>query len=234
MFAIPHGPWPWSRGRRPLCVDSTEPGRGEAVARARPGPAVTSGPPRRRRTRPADRNGQSLAEFALVVPLLLALVGAIIQFGLIFWAQNTLTQVVRDTGRWAATQTASPCSSAATAGAVNGQANLIAANSSLLGYTTNEWTGPTLATSDTGVAAFTSSVSSDAVVVAWVKDSDPGNEGCLPKDNQAAYHVTIRVNHAVPVFFPGMQYLPGLGSCDSSGCHIVLSSTAQFRMEPKP
>ena len=51
--------------------------------------------PNRRRSR-----GQSLAEFALVFPILMIILGGIIQFGIIFWAQNTLTQVARDTGRW--------------------------------------------------------------------------------------------------------------------------------------
>src|SRR6185437_3612632 len=52
----------------------------------------------------ASGRGQSLAEFAIVFPVMFLIVAAIIQFGLIFWAQNTLTQIARDTGRWAATQ----------------------------------------------------------------------------------------------------------------------------------
>src|SRR5215212_9247692 len=48
--------------------------------------------------------GQSLAEFAIVFPIFFLIFAAIIQFGLIFWSQNTLTQIARDTGRWAATQ----------------------------------------------------------------------------------------------------------------------------------
>ena len=49
-------------------------------------------------------DGQALAEFALVVPILAFVIAGIIQFGLIFWSQQTLTQIARDTGRWAATQ----------------------------------------------------------------------------------------------------------------------------------
>ena len=179
----------------------------------------------------ARTNGQSLAEFALVVPLFLALVGGIIQFGLLFWAQNTLTQVVRDTGRWAATQQATPCSSTTQRDAVNTQANAIAANSSLLGYTTNGWTGPTLDTTDAQVQSY---ATANSLAVAWVADSDPAAKGCPPQDNKAVYHVIIKANQTIPTFFPAMQYLPGLGTCDSSGCHITLSSTAQFRMEPAP
>ena len=36
------------------------------------------------------------------------ILGGIIQFGIIFWGQNTLTQVARDTGRWASTQVTCP------------------------------------------------------------------------------------------------------------------------------
>ncbi|HEX5147885.1 MAG TPA: TadE family protein, partial [Candidatus Limnocylindrales bacterium] len=57
-------------------------------------------------TKRSRQHGQSLAEFAIVFPVLFLIVAAIIQFGLIFWSQNTLTQVARDTGRWAATQQA--------------------------------------------------------------------------------------------------------------------------------
>jgi Flp pilus assembly protein TadG len=177
--------------------------------------------------------GQSLPEFALVAPIFLALIAGIIQFGMVFWAQNTLTQVVRDTGRWAATQQARPCSSSTTRDAINTHANSIAANSSLLGYKTgtNIWTNPTLETTDAQVQAYGTA---NSLAVAWVADSDTTAEGCPPVDNKAVYHVIIKINHVIPTFFPAMQWLPGLGSCDNTGCHMTLSSTAQFRMEPSP
>jgi Flp pilus assembly protein TadG len=173
------------------------------------------------------RNGQALVEFALVAPLFVALLGAVIQFGLIFWAQNTLTQVVRDTGRWAATQQA--CSSTTQRDNVNAQAIAVATNSSLLGFTA--FSNPTLDTTDAQVQSY---ATANSLAVAWVADSDTTSEGCPPTDNQAVYHVIIKINQTVPTFFPGMQFLPGLGTCNSSGCHMTLSSTAQFRMEPKP
>ena len=58
-------------------------------------------PPRDRRTR---TRGQSLAEFALVFPVFMLLVMGMIQLGILLWGQNTLNQVVRDTGRYAATR----------------------------------------------------------------------------------------------------------------------------------
>ena len=84
---------------------------------------------RRARTgRPRSR-GQSLAEFAIVFPVLMLILGGIIQFGVIFWGQNTLTQIARDTGRWAASQVTCP-----TDVTVTPTANAIAGQSSLIGY----------------------------------------------------------------------------------------------------
>jgi Flp pilus assembly protein TadG len=93
------------------------------------GVTMRSVPFRRRSDRERSR-GQSLAEFALVFPVLMLILGGIIQFGILFWGQNTLTQVARDTGRWAASQVTCP-----TTGTVTPVADSIAASSSLIGYT---------------------------------------------------------------------------------------------------
>ncbi|MGZ6299025.1 MAG: TadE/TadG family type IV pilus assembly protein, partial [Candidatus Limnocylindria bacterium] len=50
------------------------------------------------------KRGQSLVEFALILPILLMLVGGIIQYGVVFATKHSLIQVGRDAGRWAATQ----------------------------------------------------------------------------------------------------------------------------------
>lgn len=66
----------------------------------------------RLRTRRSRRGslGQSLAEFALIFPVFMLILAGMIQFGVILWGQNTLNQLVRDTGRYAATL---DCSTAA-------------------------------------------------------------------------------------------------------------------------
>lgn len=142
--------------------------------------------------RPRQR-GQSLAEFAIVFPVLMLILGGIIQFGVIFWGQNTLTQIARDTGRWAATQ------QACTVGAVDvlGTAKSIAATSALIGSSAG-WTSPA------------------NVDVVW------SGTPCPPANNQDVAYVTITLHHQVPIFFP---WIPGNGN---------LSTSAQFRMEPKP
>jgi len=140
-----------------------------------------------KRARPSRPRGQSLAEFALVFPVLMLIIGGIIQFGLIFWGQNTLTQVARDTGRWAATQI--DCTTAAP---VIATANAIAAQSSLIGYTPGEFTGAN-------------------TVVTW--RSEPPAGPCPPTDNQDEAWVRITINHAVPIFFP---FVPGNGQLAST------------------
>jgi len=116
--------------------------------------------------------GQSLTEFAIVFPIFMLLLGGIIQFGIIFWGQNTLTQVVRDTGRWAATQ--QQCTDPEP---IIATANQIAAQSSLIGYAAGSWT-------------------SADVTVGWT------GTPCPPTSNQEVAWVTISVIHQVPIFFP--------------------------------
>lgn len=125
--------------------------------------------------------GQSLAEFAIVFPVLFLILAAIIQFGLIFWSQNTLTQIARDTGRWAATQQVNPCSSGTAA--VVTTANQIAANSTLFGYrSANPWTNGT------------------NVNVTWTPD--PTTLACPPTGNDEVAYVRIQLTHEIPLFFP--------------------------------
>lgn len=151
------------------------------------GVTMRSIPFRRRSDRPRSR-GQSLVEFALVFPIFMLILGAIIQFGIIFWGINTLTQVARDTGRWAASQTTCP-----TTATVSSTADSIAGNSSLIGY---PGSGIGLVVSTTGT--------------------------CPPTSNQQVGYVKIVMTHQVPIFFP---WIPGDGN---------VSTSAEFRMEPKP
>ena len=172
--------------------------------------------------RVGNARGQSLVEFSLVVPVLLLILGGIIQFGVIFWAQNTLTQVVRDTGRWAATQQTRPCSDGGP-GLVT-QANLIADYSSLIGYSDGMWSG-------TPSAFGSPPASGEGIEASWPLSTDkPGlvATDCPPDGNDTAWFVNIRAHHRVPLFIPFIGALiPG---CDANSCS--LSSSVQFRMEP--
>src|SRR5437870_5201246 len=88
----------------------------------------------------SHRRGQSLVELALVLPILLVLIGAAVQYGVAFAAKTSLIQIARDTARWAATQSRyqfDPCDAAGAASPPQPvtQADAIALNSALLGYT---------------------------------------------------------------------------------------------------
>jgi hypothetical protein len=173
--------------------------------------------------------GQSTLEFALVLPILLVLFGGAVQFGVIFAAKNSLIQVARDTARWAATQTFTQCSDALPP--LVDQADQIAQSSSLIGYSAGMWKRVGNFTADAYNSGLLAKPLSEGVEVVWSYDATTGGT-CPPKDNIKAAYVTIRVTHHVPVFLPGLQYLPGLGTCDENGCYISLGSTSEFRMEP--
>jgi len=131
------------------------------------------------RGRTRRSRGQSLAEFALVFPILFLIIAAIIQFGVIFWAQNSINQIARDTGRWAATRT--DCTNAA---AVIARADLLATNAQLIGHS-SAWTATNVA-------------------VTWPFDPDPGHstDRCPPTNNLHVRWVRVAITHSVPVFFP--------------------------------
>ena len=50
----------------------------------------------------------------------------------------------------------------------------------------------------------------------------------------ASAWVQVELRHDVPIFLPGLQYVPGVGTCDALGCYIRLTTATQFRMEPEP
>lgn len=150
------------------------------------------------------RRGQALVEFSLVVlPLLIILMG-IMQFGLIFWAQITLTQVGRDTGRWAATQAG--CSGATVN--LSAQANTIAGSSLLVGYDASA--NPVTVT---GAAWSDGNPTSPA---------PPPVHSCPPPNNKQVWYVSFTLHYSAPAFLP---LVPGDGQ---------LSTDVRYRMEPAP
>ena len=162
-------------------------------------PSIFRRHPNRRHSR-----GQSLAEFALVFPVLMLIIGGTIQFGIIFWGQNTLNQVVRDAGRYAVTET--DC---------------------LAGNNIDVTSKISALTSSMGVASLTSSLvtmPTNGESIGGVPDpvsftSDPTKK-CPAKSNADQVWLRIKADARVPIFFP---FVPGNGN---------ISSTALFRMEP--
>lgn len=160
---------------------------------------------RRRRDLADAPRGQALVEFALVLPILVLILLGIMQFGLLFWAQITLTQVARDTGRWAATQQTCVQGTGSGQADVIGQGKTIASQSQLFGYST---------TSDP-----------DLVVTPTWTDVAPA---CPPDDNTTTEWVNIHMSYRVDVF------LPLAADTCSPTCQRTLTTDVQFRMEPDP
>jgi Flp pilus assembly protein TadG len=191
----------WSQGREP-----------------RPGQAAF----RDRRSR-----GQSLAELALILPILLMLVGGIIQYGTVMATQHTLIQIGRDLGRWAATQTADDCTDLGqNPSPIAARAHQIATQSSLMAYA-GDWAANFTSYGYGAIPA--TQPAGPGVEVAWSKVSGE----CPPEDSTTAAFVTLRLAHEAPVLLPGLAYLPGLGTCSGGRCFLLITTTAQFRMEPQ-
>ena len=167
--------------------------------------------------------GQAMVEFALTIGMFMLVVGGLIQFAAILWSQNTINQVGRDTARWAVTQSAVPCDSAATRQAVATTANALAEQWSLVAH--SPW----------GSASALGAVAPSGVGVDWdIVDPPVGltidpNTDCPASDNRLAWVVTVRINHTVPIFVPGLQFIAP--ACGDPG--FCISSTAELRMEPK-
>jgi Flp pilus assembly protein TadG len=171
------------------------------------------------RQRGCARRGQALVEFALVFGLFMVVVGGIVQFGIILWSQNAITQVSRDTARWAVTQSASPCDSAATRTAIGAAADQLARGASLVSYSAGTWSS----------ASTIASVGPEGVGADWQSVNSTFPTDCPPSDNATVWTVRVRVNHVVPIFFPGLQFIAP--PCTPSG--FCLTSTTELRMEPK-
>jgi len=153
--------------------------------------------------------GQSLAEFAIVFPIFMLVIGGIIQLGVLFWGQNSLNQLVRDTGRYAVTEL--NCSAASVAD-IQTKISSIASSMGVARVT--------------GTPTITMPTNGEAIGVPPVADpissTSVAGVNCPAKSNVDHVWLRISVNAQVPVFFP---LVPGGGA---------ISSTALFRMEPVP
>ena len=155
--------------------------------------------------------GQALAELALVTPILVLLIMAVVQFAFVLETQMGLTNAVREAARRAAADP-SPTTSG-----VDAQLDaLLAAN--IQGYSASRlWTaadGPEYGASP----AVTFSCYSIPGV-----ESSPG----VPLNN---YRVTIYVAYKNPVFFPLLSYATDLLDSKSNGTWDLVAE-ASMRIE---
>jgi hypothetical protein len=167
----------------------------------------------------AARRGQAMVELALSLGVFMLIIGGIIQFGVILWSQNAVTEVARETARWAVTQSTTPCDSATHRGNVAGAADELARRASLVGYTPALWSS----------APSISAMSDEGVGVDWEVPTGLTAADCPPSHNDKEVFVRVRISHAVPIFMPGLQFIAP--PCSVPG--FCVSSTTELRMEPK-
>jgi len=161
--------------------------------------------------------GQALTEFALVILGFMVVVGAIIQFGLVMWSQNAITEIARDTARWAVTQSTDPCDLVRPE--LANRANILADQAALIGYTSGTWSS----------APAIASLGAEGIGADWQSPDSEFIVDCPPSDNQTVWTVRVRINHTVPIFMPFFELIAP--SCSSSDWCI--SSETELRMEPK-
>lgn len=123
--------------------------------------------------------GQALVEFAIVIPVFMLILGGVIQFGIYFWDQNTLNQIVRDAGRYAATVACGDGSPGAVA----------ASNADIV-------------TKTRALEAQTPFSGTFAVPTVVLPTSDSSPFSCPPLSNADVVWVSITAQATVPVFFP--------------------------------
>lgn len=161
--------------------------------------------------------GQALVEFGLVIGLFMLVVGGLVQFGIIFWTQNAITQIARDTARYAVTLSDNPCETYARP-KIAAAANTIALNASLVSYSDGMWS----------TAGSIATLGPEGVGVDWeIPSGFP--EDCPPSDNALPVNIRIQINHVVPIFLPGLQLFAPPCAVDG----FCLTTETNLRMEPK-
>ena len=173
-----------------------------------------------RRFRRSGLRGQALVEFGLVIGLFMLVIGGLVQFGIIFWTQNAITQVARDTARYAVTLSAAPCDTPTNRALVGTAADQLARGASLVSYSNGTWT----------TAPRISTLGPEGVGADWIIPPDfITPDDCPPSDNALAVNVRIKINHVVPIFLPGLQLFAP--PCAADG--FCLTTETELRMEPK-
>lgn len=178
------------------------------MSNATPPPSrLGSGSERTRHIAPTarERRGQALVEFALVAPVLLLILLAVVQLGFLFGAQIGLINAVREAARYGSL---SPTTTSSTA-AANG-----AAIESYLRTTLLPRSVPTYR-----------AASVEQIAIAYCAYQNPGG-------GSYSVRLTVSVTYAHPLFVPLVAAI--LDPFDDRPGAFVLSTAERFRVENPP
>lgn len=150
-------------------------------------------------------SGQALVEFAIVIPVFLLILFGIIQLGLLFGAQNSLTSAVRETARYAA-----PYRVIDAAGAQDTCDNFV------LGKLQDSLRSNPL-TSDTATREIPS------IVYTWLVD--PNGDYYV--------QISVQADYKFPLYVPLIsQFLDGMDGVNDN--NLRLSAKEEMRIENPP
>ncbi len=178
--------------------------------------------------------GQALVEFAMVAGILMLVVGALVQFSLIMWTQGAVTEIARETARWAVTQYQPPCDTGASRAQIAGRATIFAQRTHLIAPQVWSTAGSSNATTASGVGVDWFPTGKEPRLAKWTTGDPPIDiyaTDCPPRDGRIPWSVRVRVSHVVPIFFPAVGAL--IGNCPSGQAGYCVTSTTELRMEPK-
>lgn len=162
--------------------------------------------------RPVAQPGQSLTEFALVVPLILSLVYAIVAFGILFEDKIALNNAARDGARWAtqnpdAWDNSSTASSTSIQGQIQGEGGTV--------NIPNDDTHINISYYTVTYDSTTGSPSSPTFCGSYSVSTNTAAMGCLAPGN--LIQVTVTQTFAIPV--------PLISRLFTGGVTLVASAT---------
>lgn len=234
--------WSLLRSSRPASPARDRPASPARDRLAQLGLGAGSQWPGQHRSRPRVLRpaGQALPEFALVLPILILILGAILQFGILFSSQIGLTNAVREAARYASVL---PVVSDADAAAVAPQVL-----ARLVGQTTVTTSGDTFSAAScpssgsggllgTYVHPYLCSLGAPsrpglvAAIVSYCKYQNPSASGANPTYS-VRVSVTVTYNH--PLILPVIaQIIDGLDGGGTPGS-FQLSAGESMRVENQP
>ena len=170
----------------------------------------------------AARPGQALVEFAVVAPILILILAAVLQFGLIFQRQIGIENAARETARLGATWAATDDATAGT--------NAAAAWTALMG------SGKLLQTNVQGYDANWCPVSSVCARVCYYQSGTAPNPSAAPAPTDPASNkqvlVTAYVTYYHPLIIPVIaQILDGLDGTLDSPPALRVSTSSTFSVQ---
>jgi Flp pilus assembly protein TadG len=152
------------------------------------------------------RRGQSLVEFALVLPLLMLVFMSIVQFGMLFSAQIALINGVREAARFGSVSPTIASNASANADMVRAHLTSVLSGS-MVGFTSSSLTGNE---------------------VCYVGYADPGA-------STWSVRMTVTATYAHPLFIPIVGILlDGFDGSNDDPDALSLSASEQFRVENLP